>query len=875
MRFTPSLAAFLRNLCQRRRVERDLAEEVDSYLALSAERKMRDGLEPGAARREAATEFGGVEQVKEEVREVRLGHFLEMRLQDLRFAVRTLRKSPVFSLTVIFVLALGLGSTALMFTLVNSALIEGPPFPDSSQLFMLWGKIPAEPQISFSPQEFAAWQKQTQSFASLAAFTGSGFTIYGRGEPELVVGQMVTPALFTALRIAPALGRAFLEAEAQPGRDHVVILSDDLWRGKFGARRDILGEPVDLDGEFYTVVGVMPPGFDFPTPQVKVWAPLALAAPFFHDHQDAHLLRVLGRLKPGTTAEQLSAETGVIGPRVLDPSEKSGRLFYSLSLQDQTNGELRTPLLVLLGSVSLLLALACANVTNLMLARGKARTSEMAVRAALGASRQRLVAQLLTESALLTAVGALAGFALAFWSLELLRNFATDNLPQLLHAHLDGRVAFFVLLTAGACGMFFGLGPALRASGSSLAAVFGGGTRSTIDAVAARSRSLLVFAEVALAAVLLIGCALMMRSFLRLATTSPGFAADDVITANAIVSVQRYPGATQMLSFYRSALEKITNLPGISAAGLVTHLPFAGNSWGNSIEIAGRATAGQNESANIRGVSPGYFATLLLPLLQGRDFTERDNAQTAGVAIVSEQFARRYWPNESPLGQRVRYDRHWLTVVGVCGDVKHNQLDEEPDRTVYVAYVQMAPAVLELVGRDLHFVVRSTSAASATSGLRLALRALDPELVVKVDSMTSLINQSLAQPRFRTGLIAIFALFALTLSALGIYGVIAYLVTQRYKEIGVRLALGATRSNILRLILGGTLKLAAAATAAGLCAAYFLSRFLSTMLYGVTAHDALTFLTVPCGLIAIALIAGLVPALRATRIDPVRSLRYE
>ncbi|MDQ3198147.1 MAG: ABC transporter permease [Verrucomicrobiota bacterium] len=875
MRFGSSLAAFLRNLFQRQRIERELAEEVDSYLALSADRKMRDGLDPAAARRDAATEFGGVEQVKEEVRDVRFGHFLETRLQDLRFAFRTLRKAPVFSVTVVSVLALGIGSTALMFTLVNSILIQGPPFPEASRLFMLWGKIPEESQISFSPSEFTAWQKQTVSFESLAAFTGNGFTLYDRGEPELVTGQLVTPSLFAALRTPPALGRAFSNSEAQRGSDHVAILSDTLWREKFGARADVLGQSVNLDGESYTIVGVMPRGFHFPTPQVKLWAPIAFAAPFFREHPDAHLLRVLGRLKPSVTPAQLNAETVLIGRRVLDPADKSGRLFYGVSLQDQTSGELRAPLLVLLTAVGLLLAMACANVANLMLARGKARASEFAVRAALGASRRRLIGQLLTESAVLAAMGGAVGIALAIWSLELLRHFATQNIPQLLQARVDSAAALFVIVASILCGMLVGVGPAFRASATSFGAAFGSTTRSTAGASATRSRNLLVFAEVALAAILLIGCALMLRSFVRLSATDPGFTAANAVTANTIVSEQRYPKATQMLMFYRDARAKISALPGVSAAGVVTHLPFAGNDWGNSIEIAGRPAASQSESASIRGTSPGYFSAIGLPLGRGRDFTERDDAQAVGVAIVSEQFARRYWPNENPLGRQVRYDRAWLTVIGVCGDVKHNRLDETPNGTIYVAYPQMAPAVLELVGRDLHFVVRSSRPASAAGDLRTALQSLDPQLVVKVDAMDSLVSESLAQPRFRTWLIAIFSIFALSLAALGIYGVIAYLVTQRYKEIGIRLALGATRRNILGLILGGTLRLAAAGTIVGLGAAFFLARFLTAILFGITPHDAPTFIAVPLGLIAIALLAAFLPAFRATRIDPVRSLRYE
>ncbi len=869
MPLIPRLASFCRNLTRKANFERDLSDEVGSYLELLTRAKMKEGLSENEARRAAAIELGGSEQVKEQVREIRLGHFLETRGQDLRFAFRSLRRSPVFSLTVGSVLALGIGSTALIFTLVHSVLIEGPPFPQAERLFMLWGKIPQEAQVSFSPNEFGAWRKQTQLFDSLAAYTGSGFTLEGQGEPALLFGQLVTPSLWPTLRVAPALGRGFLEAEAQPGRDHVVLLSDGVWREKFGGRADVLGQSVNLNGESYTVVGVMPEGFYFPTPEVKMWAPLSEADPFFQAHPDAHFLRVLGRLKEGVTEKQLSAETAAVGKRVVDPADKSDRRFYEISLQEQMNGELRTPLLVLLSAVVLLLAIACANVANLMLARGKARASELAVRAALGASRGRLIAQLLTESALLAAVGGAAGFAVATWSLSLLRHFAAENIPQLLQARIDSVVVLFLIAISAGCGIVFGVGPAWKASATS----FGGTTRATAGASATRSRDLLVFVEVALAAVLLIGCTLMLRSFVRLAGTNPGFEPAHVVTANTVMSDQRYPKSAQLLAFSREALTRIGSLPGVTAAGVVTHLPFSGNGWGNGFEIAGRP--GLNESASIRGASPGYFPALRLPLLRGRNFTEHDDAQAPGVAIVSEQFAQRYWPNENPIGKLLRYDRAWLAVVGVCGDVKHNRLEETLESTIYIALTQMPPEVLELVARDLHFVALAENPASAAGSLRAVLQTLDPQMVVKVNAMTALIRESLGQPRFRTWLIAIFSLFALTLAALGIYGVIAYLVTQRRKEIGIRLALGATHGNILQLILGGTLKLAAAGTAVGLCAAFFLARFLTAILFGVTAHDPVTFVAVPLGLIVIALLAGYLPARRATRLDPVRSLRYE
>lgn len=871
MRIFSSFAHLVRNLFRRRRVERDLADEVDSYFALATDEKMREGLDETAARRAATTELGGVEQVKEEVREVRLGHFLETRFQDLRFAFRTLRKSPVFSGTVVLVLGIGIGSTALMFALVNSLLLRGPAFPEAERLYLLWQTIPQEDRVSFSPNEFSAWEKQTEVFEQMAAFTGTAFTLSGRGEPDLVRGQMVTPSFFAVLRAGPNLGRAFLTSEGTSGQDHVVILSHELWRQKFGSRTDLLGEPVMMDGKSYNVVGVMPENFAFPDRATKFWVPAALQGPIFREHPEAHFLRVVGRVKPGISPERLQAEANAVGPRVTDPKDKTERRFFAVRLKEMMIGDLRSPLLILLSAVGFLLLIACANVANLTLARAQARRGEMALRAALGASRRRLIAQLLTEAGVLAASGGLLGLTLAYWGLELLQGFA--HLPELLGARIDGSALGFVLFASTFCGLVFGLGPAWTGARTSFQSSLSGSTRSTTGATGARHA--LVFAELALAAVLLIGCALMLRSFVRLIQVDPGFRPTGVVTADALLSDERYPGKPQMLAFYRNALAGVRNLPGVQDAAAITHLPFGGNDWGNGYEVEGQAARDPNAVAQIRPVSPGYFSTLGLPLKSGVDFSERDNENAAGVAIVSELLARRSWPNDNAIGKKIRYGDDWLNVIGVCGDIKHGALDESSVSMIYVPYPQVPAEIAPFVARDLNFVVRSPSPVAAATGVRGAIHALDPTMVVTVNTLEALIRDSTTQPRFRTWLIGIFSLLALSLACLGIYGVIAYLVTQRYKEIGIRLALGATRANILGLILGRTFQLALAGIAVGLLAAFFLARFLDTILFGITVHDPLTFVVVPLALVAIALFAGYLPARRATQVDPVRSLRYE
>jgi putative ABC transport system permease protein len=870
------ISVFLRNLTRRRQVEQDLADEVSSYVDLSTQRKMKEGLNETDARRAALVELGGAEQVKEQVRDVRLGHFLETRLQDLCYAFRTLRKAPVFSLTVALVLALGIGSTALMFTIVNSVLLKGPPFPEADRLVMLWQDLPQEKRVSFSTREFTVWSQQTQLFENFAAMTGNGFTITGRGEPELAIGQQVTPSFFPTLGAKPALGRTFLEAEGKIGQDRVVILSHAFWLEKFGMQSDVLGQAVTMNGKPYTIVGVMPESFDFLRREVKLWVPAALDAPIYQENLDAHFLRAIGRLKPGVTPERLKAEIDLLSTRVNAPDDDTVRRFYAVSLKEMISGDLRRPLLVLLSAVAFLLLIACANVANLMLARASSRQSEMAIRSAMGASRPRLIAQLLTEAALLAGIGGALGIGIAAWGLDLLKHFGANNLPELVHAQLDASALVFVLLISAASGIFFGLGPAFAASRTNLQDALKGATRSSSSAGAERTRRALVFAEVAFACVLLIGCALMLRSFVALVHADPGFRPQNVVVVDAVLMRDRYPDAAPMIRFYRDAFAAVRALPGVESAGVVTHLPFGGNSWGNSYEVEGQPAApGAHYTAQIRPVSPGYFATLQVPLKQGRDFTERDNETAPGVTIVNEVFAQRFWPNESPLGKRIRFGKDWLSIVAVCGSIKHSGLDVAPDAEIYVPYPQTPAGALTFVGRPLNFVVRSAAPASVAPLLRGLISSRDPNLVVHVNTMESLIDDSIAQPRFRTWLIGVFSIFALTLACLGIYGVIAYLVTQRYKEIGIRMALGATRANILQLILARTFKLTALGILAGLIAAFFLTRFLNSILFGITAHDLITFVAVPLCLIVIALLAGYVPARRATRVDPVRSLRYE
>ncbi len=656
----------------------------------------------------------------------------------------------------------------------------------------------------------------------------------------------------------------------------MAIISQQFWQKKFSRRNDVLGQSVILNGEPHEIVGVMPEGFDFPRREVQIWVPAALDDAAFQQNLDAHFLRVVGRLKADVTPERLRAEVALLGTRVNAPEDDTVRKFQAVSLHEVMAGDLRQPLLVLLSAVVFLLLIACANVANLMLARASAREDEMAVRSALGASRSRLLAQLLTEAGVLAVSGGAVGLAIAFWGLDLLRSLAADNLPELLHARIDGWTVGCALVITLASGLLMGLGPALAATRQRVQDGWKGGTRATGNANAARTRQVLVFAEIALACVLLVGCGLMMRSFVALVRADPGFRSENVLTASTELLPEQYPTAPELLRYYRAALAALAALPNVESIGAVTHLPFSGNGWGNSYEVEGQPPApGAQSSAQIRPISPGYLATLNIPLRQGRPFTADDNENAPAVAIVNQRFAERSWPNETPIGKRVRYSKGWLSVVGVCGNIKHTGLDAEVDAEIYVPYAQLPPEVITFVGRSLYFVVRSKTPASVAPLLRGAIRTLDPGLVVKVNAMDAMIHDSVAQPRFRTWLIGVVSAFALGLAGLGLYGVVAYLVSQRYREIGIRIALGATRRDILHLVLGRTLWLTSLGIFAGLAAAFFLSRFLRSLLFEISGHDAFTFSAVPAGLLVVALLAAYLPARRAVRVDPMISLRCE
>jgi putative ABC transport system permease protein len=807
---------------------------------------------------------------------VKISGLLEAFTKDVRYAGRVLRKSPAFALSAVLTIAIGIGSTTLMFSMLNSLVLQPPPFPHANQLFLLWGKIPDRPQIRFSTKEFLAWRDQAQTLESVAAFSGNGFVYSARGDSKIMHGQLVTPSFFDALEIPPLMGRPFLPSEGEPGHEHVVALSYSFWQETFAGRRDVIGQSVTLNGEPYEITAVMPRDFDFPDREVKFWVPAALHGGIFQQHPDAHFLQVLARTKIGITQEQLRAETDLLGKRVRAANDDPNRQFYAVTLQESLNGNLRQPLIVLQFAVCVLLLIACTNVANLMLARAGARQREMAVRGALGATRFRLIFQMLIESALVATLAGAVGIALSFWGLHLLVLYGVKIIPQLAHVRVDGWALGFAFAISALCGTASGLLPALAASRTFTSALKES-TRTTQGAVTERTRSILVFAEVAMAATLLAGSGLMIKSFVRLSDVDPGFRPRGVIALGASLKENTYPESSNMILFYRKTLADIRALPGVTASGMTAFLPFGGNDWGNTFDVEGKpAPAGTDYVAQIRPASPGYFSAMGIPLMRGRDFSDLDSENSSGVAIVNEVLASRFWGSGDPIGQHIRFDSRWLTIAGVVGNIKHEGLDSDTVEEIYVPYPQLPPSIMKFLGRDNNYVIRTAgNPAPIVSMARNIIHSRDPEMAIEINLMDQLISESIRQPRLRAWLVGSFSFFALILACVGIYGVIAYLVSQRFQEIGIRMALGAQRSNIVRLVLARVIRLAAAGIVAGLCATFYLSHFLGKLLFGITGHDPLTFLGAALLLMAVATMASYLPARRATRINPVDLLRHE
>jgi putative ABC transport system permease protein len=796
----------------------------------------------------------------------------------IQHAIRSLLKSPGFTLASIVALALGIGANTAIFSLVNAVLLRPLPYKDPARLVMLWQQPPSGGMNDLSAADFQDWRDRNHSFEHMAAITGAAFNLTGGDHPEKTSGLMVSSAFFSTLGVMPALGRAFLPEEEKAGSEHVVILSDALWKRRFGADPAIVGKNISLNRQNHLVVGVMPPGFQFDGKN-ELWTPLPLDPN--RANRNFYYLQAVARLKDGVTVEQARAEINAISRQLALEYPKSNQNWGAsvILLRDEVVGNARTAILVFLGAVAFVLLIACANVANLLLVRAAGRHKEFAIRTALGAPRLDIVLRMLAESMLLAIAGGALGILLAHWSIAALIALHPDGIPRLDEIGIDSRVLAFTVFISLLTGLLFGLAPSLRAP--NIDAIKEGGRGSASGRHEGHARNILVVAEIALSGVLLIGAGLMIRSFAALANSSTGFPMNNLLTMNVSVQEDQYASEQQIASDFERAAQRIRAIPGVLSAAAATNLPVGEWNQGRVFTIEGRAPESASEilAAGYLSVTPEYFHTVGLPLRRGRAFSTQDRIGAPDVVIISESMARHFWPGHNPIGKRVLCASHHFRghglglpipreIVGIVGDVQHLPATAEANNEMYAPQSQNTLPFT-------YFIVRT-----AGDPMRLArpiTRAVNEILkespVASVRTVEDRLAESFSRPRVQMFLLGTFAGVALLLASIGIYGVMAYSVTRRTQEIGIRMALGAGSREVLALVLGNALKLAAVGVTLGLTAAFACTRLMTTLLYDVQPTDFSTFAAVSALLVATAVLASLIPAWRASKTDPARTLR--
>jgi len=875
----------------RRQVNADVDEELAFHLEMRAQELVARGLAYPAARREAERQFGDVAFTRDYMRRMNMqldrhrarSEWLHELRQDARYALRTLVAAPAFSLVAVLTLALGIGANTAIFSIVNGILLRPLPFADPDRLVRVWS-VNAQGnnlQAAVSSPDLDDWRAQRNVIADLGGWFyqsgGSGIDMTGRGEPKRLQAAFVTPGFFPTLGVPPVQGRLPREDElVRGGNDRNVVLSNAFWRREFSGETSILGKTILLGGEPYSVLGVMPESFRFPAPDVDLYVPYSSIPNQSIPHiRPVRILSVVARLKTGITQERAATEMAGITRRLAQqyPENKNWEGATIKPLRDVVVGDVRTGLLVLLGAVAFVLLMACVNVASLMLARATVRERELAIRVALGAGRGRLVRQLLTESIVLALVGGLVGLGVAYGGVRVLLALSADQLPRTGEVRLDGTVLLFSLGISVLTGILFGLVPALRAAKPELQHTLREGGRGMAGSTSQRLRTFLVGAEVALAVVLVIGAGLMTKSFIRLLQVDPGFRPDHVLVVNYTIQTSRYndlPGRYR--GYYTAAIDKVRQLPGVIAAGAAKDIPFRGEGERYGFVPEGMSI-GANEQppeAQFLHISDGYFKALGVPVVAGREFDRADDSTRASVFVVNQAFAKKFFPHQNAVGRTIRLGGSPITVIGVVGDIKQTSVDAPAPPAVYIHNLQNSRV-------RVHLVVRTRGEPLAmTKAVRDAIWSLDrDQTITAIFTLEDAMNQAVARPRFLTVLLAAFGGLGLVLGALGLYGVLAYLVNQRQREFGVRIALGAQPADVIRMVVGRGLLVASAGVAVGLVGAMLLTRFMQGVLFGVQATDPLTFALVTVALLGIAALASYLPARRATHVDPAIALRSD
>ncbi|MHB8654173.1 MAG: ADOP family duplicated permease [Terriglobia bacterium] len=899
-------------LFRKRHIEQDMNDELRSHLDMLIEENVRRGMSRENARYAALQSFGGVEQVKENYRDQRGLPIMETLLQDIRFGLRQLRRNPGFTIVAVLTLALGIGANTAIFSVVNAVVLRPLPYPHSRRLVWITEVIPELNAELVPGGDYVDWRDQNKTLERITAYDPAvSLNLTGRGTPARIHAASVSANFFQTLGVDPQLGRSFTHEEDQPNGPHTVVLMQAFWQQYFGSNPQVLGKTVTLNSAPYTVVGVMPASFRFPgDAEIQMLVPLQLNETGERMREGApgpRFVRIIGLMKPDVTIARAQVDLDAIrkraeasqmndggpdsasGPkpdstpragsrqvkRLNGPSDTQLKVVF---LEEQLAGNLRPAMLTLLGAVGLVLLIACANVANLMLTRSSARTREVAVRAVLGAGHWRLVRQLLSESLILALAGGVAGLMFAAWGVRVMTRLMPASLGasilNVAPVRLDAQVLLFTLAVSAITGILFGLAPALAATRLKLSEKLKEGSPGT-GARSVSLRGALAMAELSLALILLIGAGLLIKSFYRFLSVDPGFITEHILTMNLSLTDSRYPKALQKRAFYLEVLRRVESLPGVRSAAFVDSLPLSPylDKLFIVVSLAPESRAASNKGMTMSGltVSPAYFSTLGIRVLKGRTFTDADDDQAPKVAVINEALARHIWPGENPLGKKLPGILDKRTVVGVVADTRHEGLSADVESEIYFPLFQQTRILA------MQLAVRTAAdPVSMISAVRTQIAAIDPEEpIYNVTTLDQTLSDSVAPRRFNMLMLGIFAGIALALATVGIYGVMAFSVTQRTREIGIRMALGAHRRDVLGLVARQALGVTLAGVAFGLVGAWALTRFIASFLYGVQATDPATFVVVPLALVTVSLLACYIPARRATKVDPMVALRYE